>query len=89
MTDGKRRIRGTADLDGFFSDCAFGMEENMGKPTGFMEYARQTSEAIAPKERIKNFIEKVHREVALNGIDKTFKKENMKKWYKQYVEDKL
>ena len=29
----------------------------MGKPTGFMEYERQTSEAVAPKERIKNFNE--------------------------------
>ena len=29
----------------------------MGKPTGFMEYERQTSEAAAPKERIKNFNE--------------------------------
>ncbi len=29
----------------------------MGKPTGFMEYERQTSEVVAPKERIKNFDE--------------------------------
>ena len=29
----------------------------MGKPTGFMEYERQTSEAVSPKERIKNFNE--------------------------------
>lgn len=29
----------------------------MGKPTGFMEYERQTAEAVAPKERIKNFNE--------------------------------
>ena len=29
----------------------------MGKPTGFMEYNRQTAEAVAPKERIKNFNE--------------------------------
>ena len=29
----------------------------MGKPTGFMEYDRQTAEATAPKERIKNFNE--------------------------------
>ena len=29
----------------------------MGKPTGFMEYERQTSEAVAPKERIKSFNE--------------------------------
>lgn len=29
----------------------------MGKPTGFMEYDRETSEAVAPKERIKNFNE--------------------------------
>lgn len=29
----------------------------MGKPTGFMEYKRETSEAIKPKVRIKNFKE--------------------------------
>ena len=29
----------------------------MGKPTGFMEYEREVSTAIAPKERIKNFNE--------------------------------
>lgn len=29
----------------------------MGKPTGFMDYQRQTSETIQPKERIKNFDE--------------------------------
>ncbi|MBO5302867.1 MAG: glutamate synthase subunit beta [Lachnospiraceae bacterium] len=29
----------------------------MGKPTGFMEYTRETAAAIAPKERIKNFNE--------------------------------
>ena len=29
----------------------------MGKPTGFMEYDRQTSEAVKPRERIKNFNE--------------------------------
>lgn len=29
----------------------------MGKPTGFMEYERQTSVAVAPKQRIKNFNE--------------------------------
>lgn len=29
----------------------------MGKPTGFMEYERQIAEAVAPKERIKNFNE--------------------------------
>ena len=29
----------------------------MGKATGFLEYERRVSEAIAPKERIKNFNE--------------------------------
>ena len=29
----------------------------MGKPTGFMEYERQTAEAASPKERIGNFNE--------------------------------
>ncbi|MCI9417004.1 MAG: glutamate synthase subunit beta [Eubacterium sp.] len=29
----------------------------MGKPTGFMEYDRETSAAVLPKERIKNFNE--------------------------------
>ncbi len=29
----------------------------MGKPSGFLEYDRQTNEAIAPKERIKNYKE--------------------------------
>ena len=29
----------------------------MGKPTGFLEYERMTSEAVEPKERIKNFNE--------------------------------
>ena len=29
----------------------------MGKPTGFMEYERQTAEAVSPKERIGNFNE--------------------------------
>lgn len=29
----------------------------MGKPTGFLEYERENSKAIAPKERIKNFFE--------------------------------
>lgn len=29
----------------------------MGKPTGFIEYDRQTAEAVAPKERIQNFNE--------------------------------
>ena len=29
----------------------------MGKPTGFMEYDRQTAKEEAPKERIKNFKE--------------------------------
>ena len=27
----------------------------MGKPTGFLEYNRETSKAVSPKERIKNF----------------------------------
>lgn len=30
---------------------------NMGKPTGFMEYKRETGNAASPKERIKNFRE--------------------------------
>lgn len=29
----------------------------MGKPTGFMDYKRQTAEAVAPKERIRNYNE--------------------------------
>lgn len=29
----------------------------MGKPTGFIDYERKTSEAVKPKERIKNFSE--------------------------------
>ncbi len=29
----------------------------MGKPTGFMEYNRETAAAVAPKERVKNFNE--------------------------------
>ena len=29
----------------------------MGKPTGFMEYDREISKAVEPKERIKNFNE--------------------------------
>ena len=29
----------------------------MGKPTGFMEYDREVSKAVEPKERIKNFDE--------------------------------
>ena len=29
----------------------------MGKPTGFMEYEREVSKAVEPKERIKNFNE--------------------------------
>ena len=29
----------------------------MGKPTGFMEYERETSKAVQPKQRIKNFNE--------------------------------
>ena len=29
----------------------------MGKPTGFMEVSRQTSQEIAPEERIQNFNE--------------------------------
>ncbi|HKM21430.1 MAG TPA: glutamate synthase subunit beta [Lachnospiraceae bacterium] len=29
----------------------------MGKPTGFMEYSRETAEALTPSERIKNFNE--------------------------------
>ena len=29
----------------------------MGKPTGFMDYERETAKAVSPKERIKNFNE--------------------------------
>ena len=29
----------------------------MGKPTGFMDYSRQTAEAAAPRERVKHFNE--------------------------------
>ena len=29
----------------------------MGKPTGFMDYERETAQAVSPKERIKNFNE--------------------------------
>ena len=29
----------------------------MGKPTGFMDYEREDSVAVSPKERIKNFNE--------------------------------
>ena len=29
----------------------------MGKPTGFMEYKREVSKDVKPKERIKNFNE--------------------------------
>ena len=32
----------------------------MGKPTGFMEYDREVSKAVEPKERIKNFDEFQH-----------------------------
>lgn len=34
-----------------------GMEIEMGKPTGFMDYKREVSKDIKPKERIKNFNE--------------------------------
>ena len=33
------------------------MEENMGKPTGFLEYERKVSKDVPPKQRIKNFNE--------------------------------
>lgn len=33
------------------------MEENMGKPTGFLEYERKVSIDVPPKQRIKNFNE--------------------------------
>ena len=29
----------------------------MGKPTGFLDYERENSKAVSPKERIKNFNE--------------------------------
>ena len=32
-------------------------EQNMGKPTGFLEYDRVTSGAVTPKVRIKDFRE--------------------------------
>ena len=34
-----------------------GKEIEMGKPTGFMEYKREVSKDVKPKERIKNFHE--------------------------------
>ena len=29
----------------------------MGKPTGFLEYERETAQVLEPKERIQNFSE--------------------------------
>ena len=39
------------------SRCSGGMRGNMGKPTGFLEYARRDGAVAAPADRIKNFKE--------------------------------
>ena len=52
-------------------------------------YWNRTKEKFEANEKIKKFIEKVHTEVAKNGIDKTINKKNLKKWYEECVEVKV
>ncbi len=52
--DGRREIK---DFLVAPSQKCSGMENIMGKPTGFLEYEREVSKAISPKQRIKNFKE--------------------------------
>lgn len=51
-----------------------------------LEYWNRVKNRFETNEKIKKFIERVHTEVARNGIDKTINKKNLKKWYKEYVE---
>lgn len=51
-----------------------------------LEYWNRRKDEIRVNEKIKKFIEKVHTEVAKNGIDKTMNKRNLKKWYDECVE---
>lgn len=57
------------------------------RPEYQLEYWNKTKENVMADERIKKFIEKVHTEVAENGIDKTIRKEKLKKWYEECVND--
>ena len=52
-----------------------------------LQYWNEKKDMFPVNPKIKNFIERVHTEVAKNGIDKTINKKNLKKWYKEYVED--
>lgn len=52
-----------------------------------LEYWNKTKDYLIANEKIKKFIEKVHTEVAKNGIDKTICKRNLKKWYQECVEN--
>ena len=53
-----------------------------------LEYWNKVKPYFHADEGIKIFIEKVHTEVAKNGIDKTINKKNLKKWYKEFVIDR-
>ena len=48
-----------AQIEAFYANIRRDKEGNgtMGKPTGFMEYDREETTAVEPKERIKNFNE--------------------------------
>ncbi len=52
-------------------------------------YWNRRKENLEVNDKIKNFIEKVHTEVAKNGIDKTINKKNLKKWYEECVKMKI
>lgn len=54
-----------------------------------LEYWKKHKHEFKTDERIKDFIEKAHTEVAEKGIKETINKANLKRLYKECVEDKL
>ena len=58
----------------------------MGKPTGFLEYERETSIEIAPEERIKNFFGFWHIYLNKESItrDPFITEETARKMYRDY-----
>lgn len=54
-----------------------------------LEYWNRVKDTKEVNEKIKKFIEKVHTEVAKNGIDKTINKKNLKRWYAECVETEI
>ena len=54
-------------------------------PSYQLEYFNNRKDKAYINEKIKKVLEEIYKEVALNGINKTINRKNLKKIYKEYV----